>query len=93
MIVWLRGHFYISRGALILFLLSWCVFGGFVVNQQVTLANQQHRDSELAKQNLHLSTLVCRLSAGLALNEPNLDQRFVRILDQIVTELPTRCLP
>lgn len=57
------------------------------------LHNQQKVDAELLKRNTHTITLVCKLATGLSLNQPNLDPHFLRILNDIVGELPQRCFP
>ncbi len=57
------------------------------------LHDQQNRDNDLLHKNQHTLTLVCKLTTGMALNQPDLDPRFLRILDDIIGDLPPRCFP
>lgn len=64
------------------------------------LHDQQSRTRHLVRQNAALIdrdtrtlTVVCKIATGLALNQPNLDPHFLRILNEVIGELPTRCFP
>ncbi len=57
------------------------------------LHDQQRKDQSLLRNNQHTLTLVCKLTTGLALNQPNLDPQFLHILDDIINDLPPRCFP
>ncbi len=86
----------ITRGALIGILV--CAAGLIVAVIWVAVLNgrlhdQQRKDQSLLQNNQHTLTLVCKLTTGLALNQPDLDPRFLRILDDIIGDLPARCFP
>ena len=88
---WLKGHLYISRGALIFFLASWLVFGGWIIHQNQVLHDQQRRDAVLATQaaaNQHATGCLVKV---FLLNQPNLDSRVTTVLLQVFPHLPENC--
>jgi len=46
------------------------------------------RDSKLAKENQRNQVTICKLVTGLVLNQPNLDQRLLTVLTQLLDENP-----
>jgi len=88
---WLKGHLFISRGALIFFLASWIVFGGWIIHQNQILSNQQDKDARLAERaaaNQHATGCLIKV---FLLNQPNLDERVVLVLSQVFPKLPEKC--
>jgi hypothetical protein len=88
---WLRGHLYISRGALIFFLCSWLVFGGWIIHQNRVLSDQQNRDAVLAAQARAQQHATGCLVKVFLLNQPNLDVRVTTVLSQVFPKLPENC--
>ena len=91
MMGWLGSHLFISRGALIFFLASWLVFGGWIIHQSQVLSDQQRKDAALALQAKSQQHATGCLIKVFLLNQPNLDERVVLVLSQVFPKLPEKC--
>jgi len=88
---WLKGHLYISRGALMFFLASWLVFGVWIIHQNRVLSDQQHKDAELAASARATQHATGCLVKVFLINQPNLDIRVTTVLSQVFPKLPEHC--
>ncbi len=85
----MRKKLLITRGALVGLLV--CAAG--LLAAVVWIWILSGRLSDQVDENKHTLTLVCKLTTGLALNQPNLDPQFLRVLNQVIGELPSKCFP
>jgi len=91
---WLkRSYFTISRGALLLFAISWIIFGAWTIHESIALSDQQDRTKAVLREHMALNDEICRFVTALALYQPNLAPQVVGTATEIIDHSPARCFP